>query len=204
MMKYITKESYFSISLIIFLIILFWILNSFSFVLFLLLLIFLFIFRNPNRILICHDIKAILSPIDGQIVQIENTIRKDFGECVEISIVNSFYNAGSFYAPFEMNIEEIKYRYGLFLDKESQNLNFLKEKITINAINNSSKILLEIYAGNLGKKIRLDNISHSLKVGDRLGFLINGKIKLILPKNIRIQAGLGDEIKSGSLLGYLI
>ncbi|MBZ7935203.1 phosphatidylserine decarboxylase [Campylobacter sp. B0100352/1] len=204
MMKYIAKEGYFSIGLIVFLIIFFWILNSFSFVLFLALLIFLFIFRNPNRILICHDKKAILSPIDGQIIQIENTFRKDFGECIEISIANSFCNAGSFYAPFEMNIDEVKYRYGLFIDKGFQNLNFLKEKISINAVSNSSKIILEIYAGNLGRKLRLDNISHGLKVGDRLGFLIDGKIKLVLPKNIRIQAGLGDEIKSGSLLGYLI
>ncbi|MBZ7953615.1 MULTISPECIES: phosphatidylserine decarboxylase [Campylobacter] len=204
MMKYIAKEGYFSIGLVVFLILFFWILNSFSFVLFFILLILLFIFRNPNRILICHDKKAVLSPIDGKIIQIENTFRKDFGECIEVSIINSFCNAGSFYTPFEMNIDEIKYRYGLFLDKKCQNLNFLKEKISINAITNSSKIFLEIYAGNLGRKLKLDNISNNLKVGDRLGFLINGKIKLILPKNVRMQVGLGDEIKSGSLLGYLI
>ncbi|HEF5984373.1 TPA: phosphatidylserine decarboxylase, partial [Campylobacter jejuni] len=47
-----------------------------------------------------------------------------------------------------------------------------------------------------------DNISHDLKAGDRMGFLINGSISLLLPKDTRIHIGLNDEIKAGSLLGY--
>ncbi|TKX33070.1 phosphatidylserine decarboxylase [Campylobacter aviculae] len=202
-MKYIAKEGYLSIGTIIVFIIFFWILNSFSFILFCLLVIFLFIFRNPSRILDCSDNKAILSPIDGKITKIDNIFHKELGESIEISITNSFCNVGSFYTPFEMNIDEIKCKHGLFLDDKSGNLNFLKEKICINATTNSSKIFLEIYAGSLGRKLKLDCISYDLKVGDRLGFLINGKIKLILPKNIRIRAGIGDEVRSGTLLGYL-
>ncbi|TKX32053.1 phosphatidylserine decarboxylase [Campylobacter estrildidarum] len=203
-MKYIAKEGYLSISLIIGLIIIFWILNSFSFILFFLLLLFLFIFRNPNRNLDCSDNKAILSPIDGKITKIDNIFHKELGEIIEISITNSFYNVGTFYAPFAMNINEIKIRYGLFLDDEIGKLNFLKEKIYIDATTNSSKIILEIYAGSLGRKLNLGFISHDLKSGDKMGFLTNGILKLILPKNIRIQVGLGDEVRSGSLLGYLI
>ena len=62
---------------------------------------------------------------------------------------------------------------------------------------------LKVYSGSFDRKLKLDNLSHSLTVGDKMGFLINVTISILLPRDTRIHVGLGDELKSGSLLGYL-
>lgn len=69
-------------------------------------------------------------------------------------------------------------------------------------VKENKTIALRIYAGSFDRKLKFDNISHDLKAGDRMGFLINGSISLLLPKDTRIHMGLNDEIKAGSLLGY--
>ena len=203
MKKIVAKEGYLSIAFIFILLILVWIFWSFSFILFLLLLIFLFIFRNPNRELVCNDKSAILSPIDGKITKIENCKHKDLGECIELSIKNAFYDCGVLNSPMQMQIEEIRPKHGLFLCNELESSKKMNERIFILALAQGQRIGLRIYAGSLDRKLKLNDISYDVNCGDKIGFLINGSIHLLLPKQSRIHVGLGDYIQSGSLLGYL-
>ncbi|MCH5335824.1 MAG: phosphatidylserine decarboxylase [Campylobacter sp.] len=203
MKNFIAKEGYLSIAFVFVLWILVWIFWSFSFILFFLLLILLFIFRTPSRKLVCDDKLAILSPIDGKVTKIENCKHKDLGECIELSIKNSFYDSGVLNSPIKMHIEEIRAKHGLFLCSKLEAAKRMNERVFILAKAEGQKIALRIYAGSLDRKLKLDNISYDLNCGDKLGFLINGSIHLFLPKQARIYAGLGDYISSGSLLGYL-
>lgn len=203
MKKYIAKEGYLSISVVLALFIISLVLYGFPFILFFLLIILLIIFRVPNRILVCNDEKAILSPIDGRVVKIENVFDDWLGEGVEISIKNAFYNAGAFYTPFKMNINNITLKHGLFLCSELKSAKTMNERVCVFASANEHRVILKIYAGSLDRKLKLDNFSYELNSGEKLGFLINGTLSIFIPKNTRIHVGLGDEIKSGSLLGYL-
>ncbi len=201
--KYIAKEGHWFIAIVFILFVICWIFYSFSVLLFLLLLVLLFIFRIPNRVIVCNDSKAILSPIDGRVTKIENVFDKYLGESVEISIKNAFYDAGAFYTPFKMDISDIALRHGLFLCSELKSARMMNENVSIFASSGGSNVVLRIYAGSFDRKLKLDNLSHSLTVGDKMGFLINGTVSILLPRDTRIHVGLGDELKSGSLLGYL-
>ncbi|HEA8243870.1 TPA: phosphatidylserine decarboxylase [Campylobacter coli] len=201
--KYIAKEGQWSIAIVFILFIICWIFYSFSILLFLLLLVLLFIFRIPNRTMVCNDSKAILSPIDGRVTKIENVFDKRLGESVEISIKNAFYDAGTFCTPFKMDINDIGLKHGLFLCSELKSARIMNEKVSILASSSGTDIILRVYAGSFDRKLKLDNLSYNLEVGDKMGFLVNGAISIVLPKDTRIHVGLGDELKSGSLLGYL-
>ncbi|EGK7561324.1 phosphatidylserine decarboxylase [Campylobacter coli] len=201
--QYITKEGQWPIVIVFILFVICWIFYSFSVLLFLLLLVLLFIFRIPNRTMVCNDSKAILSPIDGRVIKIENIFDKRLGESVEISIKNAFYDAGIFCAPFKMDINDIALKHGLFLCSELKSARIMNERVSILASSSGTDIILRVYAGSFDRKLKLDNLSYNLEVGDKIGFLINGTISIVLPKDTRIHVGLGDELKSGSLLGYL-
>ncbi|EAI3823096.1 phosphatidylserine decarboxylase [Campylobacter coli] len=201
--KYIAKEGQWSIAIVFILFIICWIFYSFSILLFLLLLVLLFIFRIPNRTMVCNDSKAILSPIDGRVTKIENVFDKRLGESVEISIKNAFYDAGTFCTPFKMDINDIGLKHGLFLCSELKSARIMNERVSILASSSGTDIILRVYAGSFDRKLKLDNLSYNLEVGDKMGFLVNGAISIVLPKDTRIHVGLGDELKSGSLLGYL-
>ncbi|MFQ6341502.1 phosphatidylserine decarboxylase [Campylobacter sp. VTCC 70190] len=204
MKDYIAKEGYLSLALLCLLFIFVWIFYSFSFLLLLLVLLTLFLFRMPKRELVCSDEKAVFAPIDGKIVKIENIHHQILGECVELSIKNAFYDAGNFNAPFAMSIENIRLKHGLFLCSELESAKMMNERAFILAKTKDDKrVALRIYAGSFDRKLKLVNISYDLKANDRMGFLINGSISLLLPKDTRIHVGLNDEIKANSLLGYL-
>ncbi|MBM0637144.1 phosphatidylserine decarboxylase [Campylobacter sp. VicNov18] len=203
MKEYIAKDGYLSLILLSLLFILVWIVHSFSILLLLLILFCLFLFRSPKRDFVANDEKAIFSPIDGKVSRIDNMHYKDLGECVEINIKNAFYNAGNFNAPFIMHIADIRLKHGLFLCSELKSARIMNERAFILAKTQKDQtIALRIYAGSFDRKLKLDNISYDLKAGDRMGFLINGSISLLLPKDTRIHVGLNDEIKAGTLLGY--
>ncbi|XGQ70330.1 phosphatidylserine decarboxylase [Campylobacter hepaticus] len=205
MKEYIAKEGYLSLIFIILLFILIWIFYSFSVLLLLIILFYFFLFRIPKRDFICNDGKAIFSPIDGKITKIENVYYQDLGECVEINIKNAFYDAGTFNAPCNMDLIDIRLKHGLFLCSELKFAKIMNERLCILAKTKNDKIIaLRIYAGCFDRKLKLENISYDLKVGHRMGFLINGSISLLLPKDTRVHIGIHDEIKAGSLLAYLV
>ncbi|EKF0732576.1 phosphatidylserine decarboxylase [Campylobacter jejuni] len=203
MKDFIAKDGYLSLIILSLIFIFVWIFYSFSILLLALIVICIFLFRAPKRELVCSDEKAIFAPMDGRVTKIENIHHKDLGECVEITIKNALYDAGNFNTPFAMSIIDIRLRHGLFLCSELKSVKMMNERAFILAkVKESKMIALRIYAGSFDRKLKLDNISHDLKAGDRMGFLINGSISLLLPKDTRIHIGLNDEIKAGSLLGY--
>lgn len=46
----------------------------------------------------------------------------------------------------------------------------MNENVSIFASSNGSNVVLRIYAGSFDRKLKLDNLSHSLTVGDKMGF----------------------------------
>ncbi len=203
MKNFIAKEGYLSISLVFVLLVLVWFFWSFSFILFFLLLFLLFLFRISKREGVCNDKAALLAPIDGKIVSIENCVHKDLGECIKISIKNAFYDCGILSAPLQMQVVQIRAKHGLFLCSELECSKRLNERVFILAKAAEQDIALRICAGSLDRNLKLDDFTYELKSGDKMGFLLNGKVHLFVPQSSRIHAGVGDYVRLGSLLGYL-
>ncbi|MBS4281267.1 phosphatidylserine decarboxylase [Campylobacter vulpis] len=203
MNRFIAKEGWTVVFTLLGLLLLVWIFWGFSFILLLAFLAFLFLFRASKPYLVCNDEKAILAPIDGRITRIENAYYEDFGECLELNIKNAFYDCGSLSAPIKMQFEKLTLRHGLFLCSELEVAKKMNERMIIRAFAGDKSIIMRICAGSLDRKLKLMNNPHHLNAGDKMGFLLNGSISLLLPKDTRVHVGLNDEIKAGSLLAYL-
>ena len=61
-----------------------------------------------------------------------------------------------------------------------------------------------LYTGAYSRTINFASKRGRFKVGERLAFLSEGDVGLLLPLDARIKVVLNDEIKAGeSVLGYL-
>ncbi|TQR33785.1 phosphatidylserine decarboxylase [Campylobacter sp. MIT 99-7217] len=201
--NFISRAGIFPLSLYAVFFILVWIFYSFSWVLFFLFLLLLWIYKNPERIALYDDKKAILSPIDAELLSIKQIIHHDFGECIELNFKNAFYQNGTIRASLDMQIQEIKARHGLFLSPKFDLPLHLNERLLIIAQNKEKrKFGLRICAGCLDRKIKFYNNSTEFKGGEELGFSVNGIISLLLPKDTAIKIGVGDSVKACSLIGY--
>lgn len=180
---------------------LYWLIKGFSIILFLLVVFLAFLYRISKTEIVCLDKKAILSPVDGEVVSIENIEHYKLGKCIELSIENPLYKQGIIRACADMSIEEIKLRHGLFLGANSA-FKRHNERVFILAKNSLNQFFgLRIFAGCFDRKLKFSDKS-SFKSADELGFSINSTVSLLLPRDTRLVVGLNDSIKASSLLGY--
>lgn len=201
-MKYLASFAYPTFAILIVLFVLVWLFWSFSWLLFFCILALLFIYRKPSREKICEDKKAILAPIDGQILSIERVNHKDLGACVQIHIKNALYDAGGIFASCDFEIESIKTRHGLFLSPKFELSPSFNERIFIIAKNSFARFGMRLSAGSFDRYIKFYNQKNNCKSAEELGFSINSTISLFLPQQICLLVGVGDEVKANSLLGY--
>ena len=201
-MVWISKFGFAPLALMFGLNLILWIFWGFSWTFFILLILTALLFRTPRRSVVCEDKKAILAPMDSEILKIENVKHKDFGECVQVSFKNALYNAGAIFASSDFETFDIKARHGLFLSPKFELASAFNERLLIIAQKGSQSFGIRLMAGSFDRKIKLKNEKASFKAGEELGFSINSSLVLFLPKNVRLLVGVGDEVRANSLIGY--
>ena len=182
---------------------------GFSFLAFLFLGLTLFIisfFRNPNRTPPTVE-KAILSPADGKICQIEDVYEPKFlnEKRKRVSIFMSVFNCHVNRFPFEGKVLEMKYHPGKFhiasVDKASelneQHAYFIEDQA-------QKKYVLVQIAGWVARRI----VSYvqpgtTLQAGQRFGIIQFGsRVDFYLPLSVHLHVKVGDRVKAGlSVLG---
>ena len=170
-----------------------------------LLLLTVYLFRNPERIPAEDDPLAILSPIDGKICAIEKTKNTLFDdhECLVVAIENSFFDVSLLRSPCGLSIEKSERHHGLFLSSSHPHAKVVNEQVLLTCKRRDHHLLMRCIAGMFSRKIELFKTRGPLKQGQRCGVLVDGRVELLLPKETRIKASLGDTMKAGeSVLGY--
>lgn len=163
-----------------------------SFVLLLLLAIWVFMFRNPERVALHLSENAILSPIDGEIKEIQST-----EDTVKIVIASKIFDVGVIRSPMNIQSYEISNIYGipLYFSKKQK---FFASQISFEFARGKmifSPYLFHIYP--LHPKTTL------LERGERMGFMKDGEVELEI-KNLEVKLNVGDKVRGGeSVLGYL-
>lgn len=162
-------------------------------------LITLWIYRNPERLPQSEDPKAIVSPIDGIVEDIQkcNYNGRSYSE---ILIRSRIIDCGVLRAACDMEITSIKRRNGLNLHSSDANLNLLNNRATI--ISKNQDIILRISTSAFTSKVYLENLT-CVKSGRRIGFIKDGKVCLLMPLNTRISVAKGDKIKACNIIGYI-
>lgn len=160
----------------------------------------LYFYYNPERIPQDTASDVIIAPLDAKITQIESQ-----EEWIYLELKKPPCFCGLLRMPFEGNVKIVKNIKGLLggNDNISQKttLEFKKDsektQLPIN-----SQIKMELYPSSSQYSFYFEN--SSFKIIDRIGFFLQGKIKMYLPKKTELKVNVGDIIRGGSdILGYL-
>lgn len=160
-----------------------------------------FIYRNPERMVEVSDDKAIFSPVDGKIISIKRTIYAG-DEYLEVSIRNHLCDCGVLRSVANLKIDRIKKKNGLNLFSSSDAKNLLSNRVAYICSVINKKIVIKICSGVISRKIYYENLKE-LKAGARIGFIVDGKVSVLLPVDTTLKISTGDKIKACDLIGFL-
>ena len=168
-------------------------------------LFFLYFFRNPERIAEDESEGAIISPSDGEIIEIIQTkapiVNK---EMIKISIRLSLFDVHIQRSPIKGEIKAKEYIHGMFLSLNSNKASELNEQNRV-LFKNSSEIVVNQIAGFITRRIVDFEKFGSIKLGERYGMIMFGsQVDLYVPKNTKIKVTEFQKVKAGeSLIGFL-
>lgn len=163
-----------------------------------------FLYRNPERIAQEEDENAIIAPVDGVVRSIEQVSASDGKKWLKVVIQKRFFDVGVVRSPMEMSLKEVYKKEGLPLASTSSLSPILRAKASFVFQKNASEVRMILYTGAYSRTINFASKRGRFKVGERLAFLSEGDVGLLLPLDARIKVVLNDEIKAGeSVLGYL-
>ena len=158
-------------------------------------------FRNPKRFTPVNSNKVI-SPADGKIVVLEETVEHEFfkDKRIQVSIFMSPFNVHVNRYPISGEVKFTKYHPGKFLVAWHPKSSIENERTTI--VIESEKtgpILLRQIAGAVAKRIVLyAKKGDKCSQGDDMGFIKFGsRVDLFLPLDAKINIKMNDIVKGG-------
>jgi len=165
---------------------------------------FLYFFRNPERMPEDNSKNAIISPSDGEIIEISETIAPIINkEMIKISIRLSLFDVHIQRVPIHSKITAKEYIHGMFLflsDKKASELNE-QNRVLFEGINT---VVVNQIAGFITRRI-VDFGCKEVKLAQRYGMITFGsQVDLYIPKNSKIMVTEFQKVKAGeSLIGFL-
>jgi phosphatidylserine decarboxylase len=173
-------------------------------ILFLIFAFFVYFFRNPERI--PEDEKAIISPSDGEVIEIVKTKAPLINaEMIKISIRLSLFDVHVQRAPIEGKMSAREYIHGTFLSLNSEKASELNEQNRVLFENEKTKIVVNQIAGFLTRRIVMFTDLGNIKLAQRYGMIMFGsQVDIYVPVNTEIKVTEFEKLKAGeSVIGYL-
>ena len=172
----------------------------------LLLAFFIYFFRNPERIPEDTSKGSIISPTDGTILSITESISPLTNEeALKISVRLSIFDVHIQRSPLEGEMSAREYIHGEFLSLSDEKASELNEQNRVLFENKDIKIVVNQIAGFLTRRIVMFRDLGPIKLAERYGMIMFGsQVDIYLPKNINLKISEFQKIKAGeSVIGYL-
>ncbi|BBE16589.1 phosphatidylserine decarboxylase [Aquipluma nitroreducens] len=165
-------------------------------------------FRYPERSIV-QDENAIISPADGKICEIKETIESEYlgTKCLQVSIFMSPTNVHINWIPVPGQVTYMKHKdgefYAAFKDKSAEEN---ERTTTAVKIRDGREIVMKQIAGAMARRI-----INYVQVGDNvdqtteLGFIRFGsRVDLYLPLGTKLNVKLRDKVKgSQTIIGQI-
>lgn len=157
-------------------------------------------FRIPNRELTVEE-KYVVSPCDGKVVVIEETVDPEYfkDKRLQISIFMSPANVHVNRNPVSGEVLYSQHHKGKFLVAWDPKSSTDNERHSVVIRNNNGEILVKQIAGALAKRIvNYLKVGQQVSQSDEMGFIKFGsRVDLLLPTGTEVTCKLGDTVKGG-------
>ncbi len=177
-------------------------LDFLGFLSFISVIILLITYRNPEREISSLQNTSVISPVDGNIIAIEDLSDGDFAYRVDIQ--SNYFDVSLLRAPMSATIKDMKIIKGARVSKNSSKFSDLNEKaeLLIGDDKNTIKLVHTLKQSFAPLKLTAKKGDDMLQ-GNRYGIVLNGITSIYLPLNFRLNVKLTDDVKaSESLIGY--
>ena len=168
----------------------------------------IYFFRDPERGVPPGD-KAVLSPADGKVIQVQPCVEERFiqGPAIKISVFMSLFNVHVNRHPLSGRIADCAYSPGKFLRADLDRASAANEQNTL-LVETAEGVRLMVVqiAGLIARRIVCwVKKGDSVVRGQRFGLIRFGsRLDIYLPQNIQLQVRLGQRAIGGqTILGYL-
>jgi len=174
----------------------------------LLTLFVIYFFRDPERA-IPPGAKAILSPADGKVVQVQPCVEERFlkGPAIKLSVFMSVFNVHVNRNPLTGRIVESAYSRGKFTRADLNQASASNEQNALLVENAEGVRLLVVQiAGLIARRIICwVKKGDRVEKGQRFGLICFGsRLDIYVPENTALQVRLGEKTLAGqTILGYL-
>jgi len=165
-------------------------------------------FRDPERVIPAAE-KAVLSPADGKVVQVQPCVEERFlkGPAIKVSVFMSVFNVHVNRNPLTGRIVDSAYSRGKFLRADLNQASASNEQnaLLVETAEGVRLLVVQI-AGLIARRIVcwVKN-GDSVERGKRFGLIRFGsRLDIYLPENTTLQVQLGQKALAGqTILGYL-
>jgi phosphatidylserine decarboxylase len=163
----------------------------------------LYFFSNPERIPEKKGNNVIISPADGEVLEIKKIKEPYFTneEMIKISIRLSLFDNHIQRSPIEGELKEQKYLHGEFLTLSSEKASELNEQNRTLFENSKMKVVTNQIAGFITRRIVTFKDIGSIDLAERYGMIMFGsQVDIYIPKNVTIKVIVGEKLKAGETL----
>lgn len=168
----------------------------------------LYFFRDPERIT-PKDPYAVISPADGRVVEVENSLEEVFLNC-EMKRVGIFLSITDCHInrfPVAGKVIGTKYIPGNFCIADSRRASTQNERLaTLIETEDKEQIVVVQVAGFIARRIvSYISVGDSLQKGERFGMIKFGsRVDIYLPLGCEVSVSVGDKVRGAeTIIGWL-
>jgi phosphatidylserine decarboxylase len=168
----------------------------------------IYFFRDPERSVPPGD-KAVLSPADGKVIQVQPCVEERFlqGPAIKISVFMSLFNVHVNRHPLSGRIADCAYSPGKFLRADLDRASAANEQNTL-LVETAEGVRLMVVqiAGLIARRIVCwVKKGDSVVRGQRFGLIRFGsRLDIYLPRDTQLQVRVGQKALAGqTILGHL-
>ncbi len=174
----------------------------------LLTLFVVYFFRDPEQSIPPGE-KAVLSPADGRVIQVQPCVEERFlkGAAIKVSVFMSLFNVHVNRNPLTGRIVDAGYSRGGFLraDRDQASASNEQNALLVETVEGVRLLVVQI-AGLIARRIVCGvKKGDVVERGQRFGLIRFGsRLDVYLPENTHLQVRLGQKALAGqTILGYL-
>ncbi len=167
----------------------------------------LYFFRNPVRMCpeALHDLRIIISPSDGKVVEIKKLDGDEFA--YRVSIFLSPLDVHVNWVPLSGVVQSVIYKPGKFLVAYAPKSSEINERNDLIMQTKYGRIIVRQIAGMVARRICCwVHAGDSLKAGDTFGMIRFGsRVDLFLQAPVTLDVKVGDRVYGGqTILGRCV